>query len=913
MQRRDSMLIHTALRPRPRFPLKPASSLAKIEYSSVLARIHHTLLPLIVYAHVPVTIFLDYNAVFILVQIASNPETSSDGVGAVSATGAVWWFALSIYALADVAWLVGVVIVYEGLLQFGRRWSVRQPTILPIYTSPAAFNLAAFQSFALYSFLYRVRLSASPSQFFTETLWFFSQNWPTIVTLLPRAIICTAILLIYHPDNSSFSTPAGSRDQVYFQADSQLLTKYAFIVLLINVAWASWRILLFALSAILLWIKTGLSSVFRREYINSQAAGESALALRSRSRSRQSEPTLVAADSSGPQNADDLQYTPAPPASRTLGDRSTQAGTPLRPSGEGRNLETRASSYAHYPEDFSSFVDWPLHGWRAHAEERIWNVLENALSAQSEGSSQGHGEVANSAEAQPLSPPRGRQSKESKDVEWVTTEAGEPSAYSQSRATNRHDSDASAGSQFGLGVMDIRRGLSSPTRPFSRTTGKEMTERTTSPSSQMSQQPILRSRPVSAMGILGAAALDAEGRTDKSPKVSPSGNGGGVGTFGRSRHTSLTFAGDFAVPLEEMPGYRDRALLGVPGASRSETAFDSPPLVQRPSPALEPAFHDNSMGALSRHVSMMGSTHGLSTGESSRSAASASASASGPGPDLTTASLGRTTGRLLHPRSASSLRHNAPTSAAAAFVDAESEDRPASPSESFGSHSTIMSEDSEERRIWASFPEQSRRHPPGLIALKMEQREIEAAEAAIAAEASRQRLAAATGGQLGGGGGSPPREDGDRTPRENASVDTLSASPVYMSMTAGSSRDRERELGMDAGSLSQGTTVAGVSGDRSMGGSGLDTLMSISPADRGLIPIKEESWTSGSIDSRQNSLTHSHSNSLSQSSIGGHSSAPAQSMQGHSERMASGDSEDFPDSVLAAVAEEGVPDRRHTD
>ncbi|CAD6908472.1 unnamed protein product [Tilletia controversa] len=919
MQPRDSISMQTVLRPRPRFPLEPARSLAKIEYQSILARIHHTLLPIITYAHVPVTIFLDYNAVFILIQIASGPETSADGVGAVSGTGAAWWFALGVYAVADVAWLLGVVVLYEGFLQFGRTWTFRQPVILSIYTSPAAFNLTACRSYALYSFLYRVRLSASSSQFFTETLWFFSQNWPTIITLLPRAIICAAILLIYHPDDTSFSTPPSPRDQVYFEPESQLLSTYAYVVLLINVGWASWRVLLFASSAILLWIKTGLKGLLRRgDYRNSSSPdAESAVALRARSRSRQSEPTLVAGDSSGAQNTDEPGYSPHPGASRarTPGDRSSQTGTPFRPSQEDRILDMPMSSYTRFPDDFAVF-DRPLHGWRAQVEERIWNVLENATVHQSERSSQdGTGDSAEAQEAHALSPLQGSRAKRNKDVDWAAMESGEPSAYPQSqttRTTHRHDSDVS--SQSGLAAMDLRRGLCSPTRPFSRPTGKEMTERTVSDSSQA---PIIRGRTVSANGILGAPALDVEGRTDKSPKLSPNTSGGDRGTFGRMRHTSLTFAGDIPASLQEIPAYRDRALLGVPGDSRSETtASDSPPLVQRPSPALEPAFHEHSSGALARHVSLMGSTHGLSTGESSRNT---SGSGSGPGHELTMGSLGRSAPRLLHPQSAGSLRPNAASATSFAEAEAELGAGPESSSDSCDSHtSTIMSEDSEERRIWASFPEQSRRHPPGLIALKNEQKEIELAEAAIAAEASRQRLAAARASPSSRG------EDGDRTPRECVSADTLQGQPGYLGIASpGSSRDRERDLGMDSAGMMGSSSSSGLGGvgggdrvsghERVVGLIGLDSLMSISAADRGLIPIKEESWTGSSIDSLSHTHSLSHSHSLSQGSVGGHSSIARRqsSLQARSERKASADSEEVEadqeqDPHLAALARKGA-------
>lgn len=54
---------------------------------------------------------------------------------------------------------------------------------------------------------------------------------------------------------------------------------------------------------------------------------------------------------------------------------------------------------------------------------------------------------------------------------------------------------------------------------------------------------------------------------------------------------------------------------------------------------------------------------------------------------------------------------------------------------SVSSAASVSTEDSEERRLWSQFPEQSRRHPPGLIALELEQRRL--AEQRAASERRR--------------------------------------------------------------------------------------------------------------------------------------------------------------------------------
>ncbi|KAL9934036.1 hypothetical protein V8E36_007118 [Tilletia maclaganii] len=958
MPDRTSTPVHAALRPRPRFPPRPDRALQKVEYRSALARIHHTLLPLFVYAHAPLTVFLDYNTIFVLTQIASAPETGGDGGDVVSASGTVWWFALALYGLADLGWLVGVVILYEGVFHFARRWSVGQPLILPIYTSPAAFNLSAFRSFSLYSFLYRVRFSASFSDFCVETLWFYSQNWPTIITLVPRAVICTAILIIYHADNNSFSTPAKNRDSAYFDSTTQLLTTYAFVILLINAVWAAWRISLFVGSVSLYWMTNGFGALFHKESLDHRRAGaESALSLRPhtaamtlRSRSRQSEPTLVAPDSSALNAKDDPQFSPLPPPLCMAGDRSSQTGTPILRS--SHEVLGGGGGGAQFGDDYMSLLQWPLYGWRARAEERIWRLLDEYQLSGADIETLDHSDLGvglrgSGSDHQPLtriehslhrSGKMGATGGRGKDAEWQLEQGNQAFSARNSRSgpggggTRRVDSGDSAafilGGMVGAGELSstLPRGLSSPTRPFFRPNtagGREMSERPTSPTSSLAaaHQQGIRSRPASASALGpvllgGAVGVEAAEFGSSGAKVadkqSPSmaQYGSGSGTFGRSRHTSLTFASDVP-PLPEQAeagSSRDRdAILAaadsspgpalssppigalVAGGPATAAPFDSPPLLQRPSPALEPMFHDRSAEGLARHVSMAGSTHGLSGGETSASVSGLSASfppSASASVSASVSALGvahpsnssTTTGRLLHPRSTGQLRLNVVTQQrAAALLRAQGPDlRPSSPStSSSGSHSTIMSEDSEERRLWASFPEQSRKHPPGLIALEMEQRQIEAAEAAVkaaaAAEISRQRLAAerAKSGLL----------DGDRTPRNGASIDGLpNAAGVGI---GGSSRDRERELGLGAGvagafdsSLSGGIPISG----GSQGAMGpLESLLSISPPDRGLIPIKEESLTSGSIHtaSRSHSLSLSHSHSLSRGSVGAQSNAPA--------------------------------------
>ncbi len=166
----------------PKFPPAPYSQYRSLRLPSRAARFHHTILPLLTYAHIPATLFLDYNVIFALVQIALYPDNLQQ-----SGTRAAWWISLGIYAACVVIWLVGVVFLYERVWSYARRWTVPQPLVMPIYLSSPAFTRTAMKDYSLYSLLYRAHASASRRDSLIESFWYYSQNWPTVLTLIPRA------------------------------------------------------------------------------------------------------------------------------------------------------------------------------------------------------------------------------------------------------------------------------------------------------------------------------------------------------------------------------------------------------------------------------------------------------------------------------------------------------------------------------------------------------------------------------------------------------------------------------------------------------------------------------------------------------------------------------------------------------
>jgi len=99
---------------RPRFPPNPSKALRPIRFqTSFLAKAHHLFLPFISFAHVPATLFLDFNALYAVAQLAVHGDGNEVG----------WYIALGVYAASDLGWLLGIVVGVEGVRCLTRSWS----------------------------------------------------------------------------------------------------------------------------------------------------------------------------------------------------------------------------------------------------------------------------------------------------------------------------------------------------------------------------------------------------------------------------------------------------------------------------------------------------------------------------------------------------------------------------------------------------------------------------------------------------------------------------------------------------------------------------------------------------------------------------------------------------------------------
>ncbi|KAG1843186.1 hypothetical protein F4604DRAFT_1596954 [Suillus subluteus] len=231
---------------------------------SALTRLYFYLLPFMTFYHIPVQTFFDFNAVFVILQIAKFPNPSAPGV---PGSGKNWALGAAAYIACWLAWITTVFVLYELVYSFWRRWRVKRPLITPLYLSSAAFNLTSMTSYTNFCFMQYIRFSAffgengSLRDGIAETFWFYSQNLPTVALLLPRAGLSLALLLTFtsaSPDYvAMLEAGFNRRDETYFSASDGTLTAYARGVLIANAAWTAWRVLVLLVSWIGLWILSG--------------------------------------------------------------------------------------------------------------------------------------------------------------------------------------------------------------------------------------------------------------------------------------------------------------------------------------------------------------------------------------------------------------------------------------------------------------------------------------------------------------------------------------------------------------------------------------------------------------------------------------------------------------------------------
>ncbi|GAA5936908.1 hypothetical protein JCM10213_000136 [Rhodosporidiobolus nylandii] len=250
-----------------------------VDFEGWFPRVVHLFYPPLLLLPIVATLFLDYNLLYLLCQLALYPSLPSSETRNIATRALVdvpyirastgWWVAVGVYAACTAAWSGGVVLWKEVGREYYGRWGSggKNVAIEKVYAGSASFNLACCRSFSVFSFLWRVRLApffpksalalAVDGTTWTdgvkETLDWYRQNWPTVLLLIPRGGLSVAVLLLYSTTAYSSSASTISRDSAYFATEGTL-SAFASGVLFANAAWAAWRLILLIGSAAGLWL-----------------------------------------------------------------------------------------------------------------------------------------------------------------------------------------------------------------------------------------------------------------------------------------------------------------------------------------------------------------------------------------------------------------------------------------------------------------------------------------------------------------------------------------------------------------------------------------------------------------------------------------------------------------------------------
>ncbi|EPQ53028.1 hypothetical protein GLOTRDRAFT_139978 [Gloeophyllum trabeum ATCC 11539] len=246
--------------PRPRFRAN-GLHLELLRNPSWRSRLHFYLWPFFIFYDIPLQTFFDFNAVFILIQVAKFPDPLAPGV---PGSGRNWALGVAAYIACWFAWIFFVFLIYQLIYSFYRRWRVKRPLMLPLYMSSPAFNFVCMTSYSNFSFFQHLRSSAFKEESngslrdgLAETFYYYSQNLPTVALLLPRAGLSLALLLTFWTPNPDYAALGTSpRDGTFFDPDGTL-TGYAKGVLIANAAWTAWRVLVLMTSWLGLWALSG--------------------------------------------------------------------------------------------------------------------------------------------------------------------------------------------------------------------------------------------------------------------------------------------------------------------------------------------------------------------------------------------------------------------------------------------------------------------------------------------------------------------------------------------------------------------------------------------------------------------------------------------------------------------------------
>ncbi|TFK25902.1 hypothetical protein FA15DRAFT_703346 [Coprinopsis marcescibilis] len=141
-------------RTRPKFNLR-GLHLEMMRSPSGWMKVYYRLWPILVFAHIPVQTFLDFNAVYMLVQVSRHPLPNAS-----PNSGKNWALCAAAYIACWFLWALVVFLLYEVVYNFARRWRVRRPLIFPLYLNASGYTYACLTSYNTFCFLQHLRYTA---------------------------------------------------------------------------------------------------------------------------------------------------------------------------------------------------------------------------------------------------------------------------------------------------------------------------------------------------------------------------------------------------------------------------------------------------------------------------------------------------------------------------------------------------------------------------------------------------------------------------------------------------------------------------------------------------------------------------------------------------------------------------------
>lgn len=222
--------------------------------------LERTLVPMRLVIPFLATFFFDFNSLFILAEIAMYGDGPLLGDG--NNQRAPWWIAFGIYAAS----LVLHVALFAHLVAraYTQQSDPARALAVPAYLSLYGRLLMIMRKDSLQHFVRAIDREVTKKQRLIESAWRWRQAWPMEAVQFPRLLIAVVYVVVY-ARNHSFSPVneerPSQRDPFFFDQDTGALSSYAFGVTLANIAWLTVNVLVVLSAAIVVGLTRSTATV----------------------------------------------------------------------------------------------------------------------------------------------------------------------------------------------------------------------------------------------------------------------------------------------------------------------------------------------------------------------------------------------------------------------------------------------------------------------------------------------------------------------------------------------------------------------------------------------------------------------------------------------------------------------------